>query len=71
MKLSLPFIAQGIKINHFARISKKISFFNVVLLFLTYVVFSLLVGGPGILHTEMDVRLPARPSFKSFSMQQA
>lgn len=55
MKPSLSFITQ---------ISKKVSFFHLVILFFVYIVFSLIVGGPGILHTEMDIRLPAHISGK-------
>jgi hypothetical protein len=44
--------------------SKKISYVHVVVLFLVYLAFSLFVGGRGMLHKEMDVRLPAHISGK-------
>lgn len=64
MKLSLPFITQEIKTIDLVQISKKFSSFHVIILFFLYIVFSLIAGGPGILHTEMDVRLPAHISGK-------
>jgi len=52
------------KPNYLTTISRKITSLHVVALFVVYVVFSLVVGGPGILHNEMDIRLPAHISGK-------
>src|ERR1043165_9137229 len=59
--LSIP---QRIATNPLAQIAKRISYFHVVILFFVYIVFSLVVGGPGMLHEEMNVRLPAHISGK-------
>jgi len=52
------------KTNHIAAISKKLSSIHVIILFIVYMVFSWVVGGRGMLHTEMNVRLPAHISGK-------
>lgn len=52
------------KSNYIAAISRKITTLHVVVLFVAYVVFSLVIGGAGILHSEMDTRLPAHISRK-------
>ncbi|MBK9926880.1 MAG: hypothetical protein IPP66_16540 [Anaerolineales bacterium] len=43
-------------------LSKKISVFHITIIFIIYVIFSIVAGGSGILHREMDVRLPAHIS---------
>jgi hypothetical protein len=50
--------------NFLLSISKKISYVHIAVLFVIYVVFSLVAGGPGILHKEMDIRLPEHISGK-------
>ncbi len=64
MTQSLLSVPQRLGTNHLAQITKKISYFHVVILFFAYVVLSLLVGGRGVLHQEMNVRLPAHISGK-------
>lgn len=52
------------KTSHLAAIPNRLSSAHVVVLFIVYVIFSWIVGGPGMLHKEMDVRLPAHISGK-------
>ncbi|HEX2996546.1 MAG TPA: hypothetical protein VHP14_17100 [Anaerolineales bacterium] len=52
------------KANQISAISNKRASIHIVVLFIAYVIFSLIVAGPGMLHFEMYTRLPAHISGK-------